>query len=340
MMKLPTKKRPTIADVAHLAGVSTATVSRALQSPDLVSEKNRKLIFDVVSQTGYRPNTAAKMLRQNRANTLLVVLPDIANPFFSEILSGIEDVATVHNYTILISNTNGDDARTRDLLGSLRNGRADGALLLNGQLPLPDHEIETLSLVSISEAIPNAQILHVGTDSIAATREATEYLITLGHKKIVHFGGPTGNILTKEREQGYRSAMQAAGLSDDITVIPSGFKLEDGQASVDALLTKHDPPDAIVCASDIAAMGAISGLTKRGYQVPQDISVIGFDDIDFSSIFSPPLTTIRQNRKELGKRATLMLLGLIEGTLENPNMNVVEHSLIERSSTILRGVIA
>lgn len=332
-MRLLTNKRPTIADVARQANVSTATVSRALQNPDLVSETTRKLVFDVVARTGYRANTAAKMLRQNRAGTLLVVLPDIANPFFSEILSGIEDAATEQNHTILIGNTNGQESRARDLLENLRNGRADGALLLNGKIPLSPDEIAMLSLVSISEDIPGADISHVGTDSVHACADATRHLIELGHKRIMHFCGPEGNVLSLQRSLGYQTAMTDAGLEANIQLLPCGFTVDAGQASAMQLLNYRTAPTAIVCASDEAAMGAITTLRAHEISVPDDISVVGFDDIAFASIFSPPLTTINQQRKVLGRKATLLLLDLIGGASLRTENVVVEHTLIERGST-------
>jgi len=325
-------KRPTIADVAREANVSTATVSRALQNPELVSETTRKLVFAVVAKTGYRANTAAKMLRQNRSGTLLVVLPDIANPFFSEIMSGIEDTATEHSHTILIGNTNGDESRARDLLGNLRNGRADGALLLNGSLPLRAEEIKSLPLVSISEKIPDADISHVGTDSVSATFDATQHLIDQGHMRIGHYSGPEGNILTAERRKGYEAAMTSAGLERNIQIFPCGFTVESGQTTAVDMMAEGKCPTGLVCASDEAAMGAISSFREHGRSVPEDISVVGFDDILFAGIFSPPLTTIRQNRKEIGQRATEMLLNLIQGTAPQTETIVVPHSLIERDS--------
>ncbi|MEP0522097.1 MAG: LacI family DNA-binding transcriptional regulator [Hyphomicrobiales bacterium] len=332
-MRTLTNKRPTIADVARQANVSTATVSRALQTPDLVSESTRKVVFDVVAQTGYRVNTAAKMLRQNRSGTLLVILPDIANPFFSEILSGIEDAATEQNHTILIGNTNGQDFRARDLLENLRNGRADGALLLNGNLPLPPEEISTLSLISISENIPGIDISHVGTDNVRASADATQHLIDLGHKRIIHFCGPEGNVLSVQRMKGYETAMQSAGLQDEIRYFPCGFTIDAGQNSARQMLSQEIAPTAIVCANDAAAMGTIAALQDQGISVPENISVIGFDDIAFASIFSPPLTTISQQRKEIGRQATYLLLDLIKELPHQTKNVVVEHSLVQRAST-------
>ena len=332
-MKLSRKKRPTIADVAQQSNVSTATVSRALQNPELVSESTRKLVFDAVEQTGYRVNTVAKMLRQNRSGTLLVMLPDIANPFFSEILSGIEDAATEKNHTILIGNTNGLDNHARDLLEYLRNGRADGALLLNGSIPLPPNEIASLALVSISETIPNVDISHVGTDNVRATADATQHLIDSGHKRIAHFCGPEGNVLLHQRRQGYEIAMKAAGLESNIQCVTCGFTVEDGQSASMRMLNSKTIPSAIVCPSDTAAMGAVTALRTKGISVPQDISIIGFDDIEFASLFSPPLTTIRQQRKEMGRQATTLLLELISGAARKTENVVTEHILVKRNST-------
>lgn len=332
-MKSLLNKRPTIADVARQANVSTATVSRALQTPELVSESTRNQVIEVVARTGYRANTAAKMLRQNRSRTLLVMLPDIANPFFSEILSGIEDAATEQNHTILIGNTNGKESRARDLLENLRNGRADGALLLNGDIPLSTDEIAALSLVSISENIPGVNISHVGTDNVKASSDATQHLIDLGHKRIAHLCGPEGNVLSLQREQGYQAAMKSAGLQAEIKSQPCGFTVDAGQAAAMELLDHQPVPTAIFCANDATAMGAITALLREGLRVPDDISVVGFDDIAFASIFSPPLTTISQQRKELGQRAALLLLDSIRGSSSEPRNIVIDHTLIQRAST-------
>lgn len=231
---------------------------------------------------------------------------------------------------------NGEEERTRDLLSNLQNGRADGALLLNGQLPLLPHEKEDLAIVSMSEEIPGANIPHVGTDSVAGTFDATNHLIDLGHRYIFHFSGPDGNMLTSERRLGYESAMHAAGLKDLVKVVSCGFMLEDGQAAAARLMDADTKPDAIVCASDIEAMGTIFELNRQGYVVPRDTSVLGFEDITFASVFSPPLTTIQQNRREIGRRAASMLLGLIQGAQEGPDKVLVEHTLIQRQSAVQR----
>ncbi|MDE9451685.1 LacI family DNA-binding transcriptional regulator [Aliiroseovarius sp. Z3] len=313
--------------------MSTATVSRALQSPELVTENTRKAVFDAVTETGYSVNTAAQMLRRNRSGTILVILPDISNPFFSEILSGIENVATHEKLTILIGNTNSEPERFLNILENLRNGRADGALLLNGVAPpvgmLPEHT----PMVTISESIAGSPLPHVGTDNEAAAYESTRYLISLGHKSIAHVTGPDGNQLTTDRRSGYAKAMREAGLSDNICEIRGGFEFQNGKEAVSALMRQPTKPTAVFCANDESAMGVIRGLEGAGYNVPRDYSVMGFDNVSFSHIFSPELTTIHQARYEIGVKAMQALLALMGGQ-ETESPIFLPHKIIERSTTL------
>ena len=313
--------------------MSTATVSRALQNPDVVSKPTRDAVFDAVAKTGYRINVAAKMLRQNRSGTILVVLPDIGNPFFSEILSGIEDAASAQQHTILIGNTNWDADRAKDLLGYLRNGRADGAVLMNGVLPLPRGEYEELPLVSVSEEIPNSGITHVGADNIQASADITQHLIDLDHRDIAHIAGPEDNILSKQRQQGYEQAMRAAGLEASISIVSGGFTLDAGCASAKEILAKTNRPTAVVCANDESAMGAIDAFQDAGLSVPDDISLTGFDNIAFSRVFSPALTTVHQPRKRMGQGAMKQLFDIMSGDGAAAKTVTIEHNLVIRDST-------
>ncbi len=325
-------KRPTVRDVARVAGVSTATVSRALQSPDIVSKKTRDAVFAAVSETGYSINTAAQMLRRNRSGTVLVILPDISNPFFSKILSGIEEVATRAGLTILIGNTNGDDTRYTKILENLRNGRADGALILNGVAP-PDGMLpEGTPAVSISERLEGSDYPHVGTDNQKAAFDATQYLIDQGHTKIAHITGPLGNALTEDRLSGYIQAMTEAGLSDHIRSIPGGFTYADGEQAAKQLI--HSWPDATAafCANDESAMGVIRRLQQQDYAVPDQISVMGFDDVPFSRIFQPELTTVHQARNLIGQRAMEKLFEQLENNTSPSGSVFLEHTIVTRNS--------
>lgn len=326
-------KRATIGDVARIAGVSTATVSRAIHTPGIVTESTRKAVQDAISQTGFTLNIAARALRQQRANAVLVLVPDIGNTFFSEILAGIEKVASAAGQTILIGDTAGEDRRERAFLDYLVNGRSDGALLLNGRLP--DGLAESIAasrgiapIVSVSEALNPQTVPHVGIDNVGAARLATSCLLDKGHRCLCHLGGPADNILTIQREQGFR---QAAG-DAHIHVVPGDFTIASGMAAAATILALAPAPTAVFCANDEMAIGLIAAFAVRGVRVPDDISIIGFDDISFAQATVPALTTIRQPRLQIGERAMMRLMRLIEGGDQPVTHELLDVELIERAS--------
>jgi len=311
--------RPTILDVADLAGVSIASVSRALHSRDVVSDKTYKAVMSAIAKIGYTQNTAAQNLRKRRANAVLVLVPYIRNTYFSEILSGIEQVASSANLTVLIVDTKRDRRRVEDFFKYLSNRRADGALLLEGYLP--DYVFEQLSkihganvpIVTISEELPNQLVPHVGIDNCAAAELAVDHLIALGHRNIAHLSGLKDIILSKQRLEGYHKAMERAGISmRHRQVFEGDFRIISGENAGRRILGLKDRPSAIFCANDEMAMGLISVLHNGGLRVPEDISVIGFDDIHFSRTFIPALTTIRQPRTQFGKEAARILLSILK----------------------------
>ncbi|VAW16703.1 Transcriptional regulator, LacI family [hydrothermal vent metagenome] len=311
--------RPTILDVADLAGVSIATVSRALHSRDIVSDKTYKAVMSAIAKTGYTQNTAAQNLRQRRANAVLVLVPYISNTYFSEILSGIEQVASSANLTVLIVDTERDHQRTEEFFKYLSNGRADGALLLEGYLPghvfaqMQKTHGANIPIVTISEALRAPLVPHVGIDNCAAAELAVNHLIGLGHHHIAHLSGLEGIILSELRLKGYHKAMDNAGIARHERQIFSGdFTIMSGENAGRQILMLKDRPSAIFCANDEMAMGLISTLVNGGLGVPRDISVVGFDDIHFSRTFIPALTTIRQPRAQFGKQAAKILLSILK----------------------------
>ncbi|MEE9455388.1 MAG: LacI family DNA-binding transcriptional regulator [Paracoccaceae bacterium] len=332
--------RVTIIDVSNIAGVSTATVSRTLHNPNVVTAKTRKAVMNAVHQTGYTQNTAAQNLRQQRANAILVLVPDISNTFFSEILSGIEHVASQANLTTLIADTLNDAHRTENFTRYLFNGRADGALLLNGYLP--DSIVETIrnspqnhpAIVSVSEALDDQIVPHIGIDNIQATQMAVEHLLAKGHRFITHLSGPAGNILTSDRIKGYRNAMVASGLNDsDQHLIQGDFSIASGEAAANDIIAMERRPDAVFCSNDAMAIGLISALVNRGVAVPNDIAVMGFDDIEFARTCIPPLTTIHQPRRRIGEMAAKTLLAQLGiGDFEMPDTSSLQATLVERDS--------
>lgn len=329
--------RPTIQDVARIAGVSIATVSRCLHRPEVVSDETRDRVLDAVRHTGYTLNAAAQTLRQRRSNTVLVVVPDIGNTFFSEVLGGIESVASAAGLTMLIGHTGFDKGREAALVRYLVNGRADGALLLVE--PLDDwfarHAANATGVnpvVMISEPGPRTGAVSVSIDNGAAARAAVRHLIAAGHRRIAHLSGPGTTGLTQLRRDGYARALAEAGLpADPALVLPGDFGLDSGRAAFARFAALDPRPTAIFCANDESAMGFIAAARAAGVQVPQEVSVVGFDDIHFAQGFIPALTTIRQPRAAMGAAAMRLLLGLLAN--EAPAPVRLPWELVVRDST-------
>jgi LacI family transcriptional regulator, repressor for deo operon, udp, cdd, tsx, nupC, and nupG len=329
--------RPTIDDVARLAGVSIATVSRCLHMPDIVAAKTRERVLNAVRQTGYNMNAAAQSLRQRRSNTVLVVVPDIGNTFFSEILGGIEHEASKAGLTMLIGDTGRTKAREDAYVRYLLNGRADGALLL-AEPKAAWFEIPTLNelgippIVVISEVAAQSGPVSVSIDNEGAAYAAVRHLINAGHRRIAHVAGPASNILTAQRLHGYRRALSEAGLQQDMALeLPGDYSLASGRAAFEAFRTEPDRPTALFFANDEMAMGFLSSAYGAGVRVPRDVSVVGFDDIHFAQSCIPALTTIHQPRAEMGATAMRLLLSIIAN--EAPESVRLPHDLVLREST-------
>jgi LacI family transcriptional regulator, repressor for deo operon, udp, cdd, tsx, nupC, and nupG len=325
--------RPTIEDVARLAGISTATVSRTLHFPDRVSAPTRAKVDAAIRATGYTLNAAAQSLRQRRTNTVLVVVPNIGNVFFGEVLAGIETVASAAGLTLLIGDTASDPARERAYIRQMLNGRADGAILLGQPIgawfdPMPGGA--TLPIVSISESVAGRAIPHVGIDNRAAAYAAVAHLIAHGHRRIAHVTGPAGNILTDERIAGYRDAMTDIGIAEGF-VVPGDFLAASGRSAAAHLMALPHRPTAVFCANDEMAMALTAMLHQHGLTVPRDMSVVGFDDIHFADTFIPALTTIHQPRRAMGEAAMRCLLAILDGQVPQTPV-ILPYTLIERAS--------
>jgi LacI family repressor for deo operon, udp, cdd, tsx, nupC, and nupG len=310
-------RKPRIDDVARRAGVSTATVSRALATPDQVKPKTRAAVEKAVLETGYVLNVAARNLRTNRTHAVLAVVPDVANIFFSQVLRGISDTLHQHGYRLVIADTGNDPERERDHAEFAQAGWVDGLLLLNGRpLPTPAGGRRRLAVptVSLCERIPGSDIPYVETANREAARAMTEHLLQLGHRRIGYVSGPPNNILEHDRFAGYRDALAARGLVPDPALLcPGDYTLAAGEAAATAYLALAELPDAVFASNDAMAMGLIRGFTAAGLSVPEAISIAGFDDIEFAGAYNPALTTMHQARSEIGARATTMLIDLIEG---------------------------
>jgi LacI family repressor for deo operon, udp, cdd, tsx, nupC, and nupG len=310
-------RKPRIGDVAARAGVSTATVSRTLATPDRVTPKTREAVMKAVRETGYVLNVAARNLRTSRTHAVLAVLPDASNIFFSQVLRGISDTLHQHGYSLVIADTANDPARERDHAEFIRGGRVDGVLLLNGrQLPSPaaKRNGHHLPIVSLCERIPGSRLPHVETANREAARAMTEQLLKLGHRRIGYLTGPQANVLDHDRFAGFRDALAAAGVAHDPQLVqPGDFSIVAGEAAASAYLALSRLPDAVFACNDAMAMGLIRGFTAAGVAVPGEISIAGFDDIEFAAAYNPALTTVRQSRGQIGACAAAMLVDLMQG---------------------------
>ena len=335
------KKTPTIQDVARFADVSTATVSRALATPERVSESTRARVADAVARTGYTLNQSARSLRQRTSRTILVALPDIRNPFFSSILDAIEREAAARGYGVLVANRIDGNDSGRRLQQYFLSNRADGLLLFDGSLGLEQLRIlagdpARVPVVLACEEIPFSPFSIVKTDNSAASQRATNHLIALGHRRIGHILAPVGNVLRAERQAGFRAALCGAGLDERADWQFEGdFTMASGVDAAKAFLAVADRPSAIFAANDEMAIGFLSTLRSAGVDCPRDISVIGFDDLDVAPHFCPPITTMRQPREALGRQAAATLIDLVErgGGIGQPLRQVLQSEMVLRGST-------
>jgi LacI family repressor for deo operon, udp, cdd, tsx, nupC, and nupG len=334
-------KRPKIQDVAKIAGVSTATVSRTLSTPNLVSERTRDSVLRAVHETGYRVNRAARNLRTQRAGALLTLVPSLGNPFFSEILSGLERVSAAADYNILIADTSEKHTDADQLRRYFEGGQADGLIILDGQIGASDLAVLndrafSNNIVYACEWSEPLNIPSVRSDNAQGIYEAVKHLIDLGHRKIAHVTGPAGNVLSTTRCAAFEAAMLSRELPVlDDWIVPSDFSLEAGGVAARRILGLTEKPTAVICASDQIAFGLMAEMIGQGVHVPRDFSVVGFDDIEMAAYYMPPLTTVRQDRDRLGSAAAELIIDLLSGRPRDQiaSVNMLPVELIVRKST-------
>lgn len=335
------QKTATIQDVARAARVSTATVSRALSNPDLLAERTRAAVMDAIRSTGYRVNQAARNLRMQRAGAILVLVPNLGKPFYSRILAGISDGFADSDYAVLIADTENRALREGELLDYFLDGRIDGVISLDGSLdPAALHACTEAGLggriVFLCEWVEGVDFPVIRIDNAEGARLAIRHLHALGHRRIAHVTGPEGNVLTAARRQGMLEERARLGLPARAEWIMRGdFSLESGHRAAERILAMAERPTAVFCAADMVAFGLIAGLRAGGLSVPEDVSVIGFDDIDMSEYYVPSLTTVRQDRHRLGREAAEALLcRLAPGLPTAPGDGaIIDLDLVIRDST-------
>ncbi|QNG61658.1 LacI family DNA-binding transcriptional regulator [Bacillus sp. PAMC26568] len=324
-----------IKDVAKKANVSTATVSRVLSKPDTVKEETIKKVLEVIKELNYQPNALARQLRRLETKTILVVVPDITNTFFSKVLRGIESVAVASGYQVLLVDAANDVERETGYLNILRQRKADGLVLLTARMKAD--MVVTIAreypVVLACEYIEGSNIPSISIDNVSAARKATVHLINLDHKRIGFISGPLNDVVGQDRLKGFYQAMAQYNLMVEPVLVQEGnFSYECGYNIMMKFLALSNTPTAVFAANDEMAFGAIKAIKSKGLSVPHDISVMGFDDIKFSSIIEPALTTIAQPAFDIGTKAMELLIRLMNKEEIEKSQYILEDQLIIRDS--------
>lgn len=327
----------TVQDIATLAKVSTATVSRTLSNPEKVSEKTRALVMKAVEETGYTVNEAARNLRRKQTDTIVVMLPNIGNPIFSTVVEAIEMVCAKNGINVLIADTQKASMSHSRVSTYFSKNRVDGVIILDGQLPLDSltKSDKTPPVVYAGEwnEASNSPVAFI--DDELGIKLAVEHLSDLGHSQIGHIAGPSDTSPGKVRQASFQNELAKINNSPNTPWVYEGdFTLASGKAAAHAWyqLPIEDRPTSIVSAGDSMAFGFISTLQKLGIRTPEDVSIIGYDDLDIAEYYVPALTTIHQPRAKLGILAAHTLLSLINGS-DIQQLKPIEPWLVKRDST-------
>jgi LacI family transcriptional regulator len=307
----------TLKMVAERAGVSVNTASRAINNKPDISKETKKRILQIAKELGYIRNAAAVALRTKKTGTIGAVIADNRNPFYAEVLNGIEEAAREKNYHIILANTQRDYQKEEEVINLLLAKRVDGLLIT----PVQDRDDDIKNLIDanipfvvVGRDFENIEVDAVYNDEVKGGFLATEYLIKKGHKKIASINGFLHKSPAKGRLEGYKKALKKYGIPfDDALVTVGDIDVKDGYERTKQLLEKGLNFTAIFAYNDMMAFGAMQAIKEKGLRIPEDIGLVGYDDIPFASLISPPLTTIRLKKQDLGVESVKLLLSRING---------------------------
>lgn len=329
----------TIRDVAQRAAVSVATVSHVINETHYVSPELRQRVLDAVEALNYRPNRLAQALSKKAIPLLALVVPDISNPYWSHVARAVQDLTDQHDYSVIVCSTDGLLKRETRFLRSL-SGWISGLILHPYHVThkhVNRYMGSTIPVVIVGDFLvaekQPSNWDYVGGDNQSGAQTAVEHLIGLGHRRIAFIQGPSGTPTGARRLAGFRRALEQAALQlDEHLLIPGDYTRDAGRAGMGLLLDMQHPPTAVFCANDLIALGALEMARQRGCRVPQELSIVGFDDIEEAGRVCPALTTIRQPPRGLGVAAAEALIERLEGR-EKPRRILLEFSLVVREST-------
>jgi len=334
------QRKPSIKDIARLAKVSHPTVSRALQNSPLVNQKTAENIRKIAREAGYRPSAVARGLVTRRTRTIGMVVTTIADPFTSEVVSGIEQAASDNGYCVFLADSLANPEREKKVVQAFAEQRVDGIIVTSsrvGALHLPLLTEMMVPIVLVNDQHPGSVAHSVLIQNEEGTRMLTEHLIGLGHRRIAFIGDENGYQSDTERMGGYLKALEQAGIARDNALIAHGNgKPEAALCAMNALLDLSAPPTAVCCYNDMTALGALHAIHARGLRVPEDLSVVGFDDLFLASYTNPPLTTIRQPMRRMGQLAMESLVKLMNGQESVAQIHIPAEMIVRASTAKVR----
>lgn len=327
----------TIVEVAKEAGVSVATVSRVINRTGPVSPETQQRVYDAVAKYHYQPNAWGRSLRRRESRMLLIFVPNITNPYYADIIRGVEDTALLHRYNTMLCVTNLNRARAREYFALLNSGGADGAIVTD--IDQNDREIPQLArqfpIVQCCEYCGDESVPHVSIDNFKAAYQVTRYLCSIGHRSIGFAGADNRFISTRQRRLGYGQALAEENLpvrEAYMVNADADYNFASSMREVGRLLSLPGRPTAVFCISDVIALGAVRAAGELGLRVPEDLTVVGFDDVEYARMFRPMLTTVSQPCYRLGEISCEILLKQMGG--ETADSVFLGHKIILRDSSV------
>lgn len=325
----------TIRDVARESGLSTGTISKALSAPDSVSKKSLAKVRAAIKKLNYKPNMLAQKFRNKQSRTIVVLVPDIANLFFGKVISGIEQVAQQQGYSVLLGDTKDSSEREEEFIRMVETRLADGIINLRPYAAndsiLPKEDVIAVNAGSCE----NTPYTSVRIDNADAANKVASYLISLGHRRIGVVSGLKNNPHTIDRLNGFKAALAQAGIEwDEELMFEGDYKYWSGLNAAEYFTRMKNMPTAVFCMNDQMAIAAMKGFMNKGLQIPKDISVTGFDDMNVSRYYAPALTTISQPAEKMGQKSAELLLQMIAGEKPTQTEHILPYEFIIRESVV------
>jgi len=330
------KARATIRDVAKKSNVSLMTVSRVVNKKGNVSKATAAKVLKAIRELNYKPNITARSLAAKKSDFIAIIVPDISNPFFSEMMKGAEDFARENGYNIFLGDTEGKVELEKEYIDAAINRMADGIVLVAPRLEnnLICEINDNIPLVIVDRSINKNDIPQIYIDNLRGAMSAVEHLINLNHKNIAFLSGPKDVQDSLQREKGYIMALKKHNIPvNPKLMLISDFSFEGGRDAFEKFFSNYPKPTAIFASNDIMAFGLIQRAHEMNVKVPKDVSIVGFDDILLSSLINPPLTTVRHPMLKMGIKAVELLVNKLNNKLDTKISFILENTLIVRKST-------